>query len=60
MASVETDRVFADSKAQVELLSRVQESLARAADKSESLLEAIESSEARAGDSEVGGAPRGL
>ena len=57
MASVETDRVFADSKAQVELLSRVQESLTRAADKSESLLEAIESSEARAGDNEVGGAP---
>ena len=41
-------RVLADSKSLVELFTRLQENLGRATDKNESLLEAIESSEARA------------
>lgn len=41
-------RVLADSKSLVELFTRLQENLGKATDKNESLLEAIESSEARA------------
>ncbi len=44
----QAEEVLADSKALVELLSRLQDELTRAADKNDSLLEAIESSEARA------------
>ena len=45
------DRVFADSKTLVELFRRLQENLTKASDKNDTLLESIESSEARAGDS---------
>jgi len=46
-----SERVLGDSKALVELFTRLQENLGKATDKNESLLEAIESSEARASNS---------
>ena len=49
MEEVEASReVVSEAKAASELLTRLQESLARAADKNDSLLEAIEATEARA------------
>ena len=49
MEKVEASReVVSEAKAASELLTRLQESLARAADKNDSLLEAIEATEARA------------
>lgn len=55
--------MVSQAKATSELLTKLQESLARAADKNDSLLEAIEATEARAtredqGDSEVSRAER--
>jgi len=50
-----SERVLGDSKALVELFTRLQENLGKATDKNESLLEAIESSEARASNSSGGG-----
>ena len=47
----ETDRVFAETKALIELLTRVQENLTKSSDKNDALLEAIESTEARASES---------
>ena len=64
MEEVEAGReVVSEAKATSELLKKLQESLARAADKNDSLLEAIEATEARAsregqGDSEVSQADR--
>lgn len=55
------EEVLTDSKAIAELLAHLQDELKRAADKNDSLLEAIESSEARvSGDvpGEVGGVAR--
>ena len=43
-----TREIVSEAKAMSELLARLQESLARAADKNDSLLEAIEATEARA------------
>ena len=48
------DQVLADSKSLVELFTRLHETLAKAASKNDCLLEAIESSQARA--SEAGSA----
>lgn len=59
----QTDQVFADTKALAELLKRLQENLTRSSDKNDGLLEAIESTEARAseamGGGEVGYSSRG-
>ena len=54
-----TEAVVKEAKTMSELLARLQESLARAADKNDSLLEAVEATEARAsregqGEGEVG------
>jgi len=46
-----SERVLGDSKALVELFTRLQENLGKATDKNEGLLEAIEAAEARASDS---------
>lgn len=54
MASGNRDQVLIDSKSLVELFTRLQETLSKAASKNDSLLEAIESSQARA--SEAGSA----
>ena len=57
MASKE-EKVRTDSKTTLELLQRLQETLAKASDKIDNLLESIESSEARAqetGSGEVNG-----
>ncbi len=48
------EAVLADAKALAELLARLQDELRRAADKNDSLLEAIESSEARASSDAAG------
>lgn len=49
MEEIEAGRgVVSEAKATSELLARLQESLARAADKNDSLLEGIEATEARA------------
>ena len=49
MEEIEAGReVVTEAKTASELLARLQESLARAADKNDSLLEAIETTEARA------------
>lgn len=58
MAAEQAKKTVSEAKATSELLVRLQESLARATDKNDSLLEAIESTEARAsegGGSEVRG-----
>lgn len=54
MSSGNKDKVLSDSKSLVELFTRLNETLSKAASKNESLLEAIESSQARA--SEAGNA----
>lgn len=49
MEDTESSReIVSEAKATSDLLTRLQESLARAADKNDSLLEAIEATEARA------------
>lgn len=49
------DQVLQQSKELVELFSRLQENLSKSSDKNESLLEAIESSEAKAAETGVNG-----
>jgi hypothetical protein len=53
-SSTGRDQVLTDSKSLVELFTRLHETLTKAASKNDSLLEAIESSQARA--SEAGSA----
>ena len=50
MAAEQAKKTVGEARATSELLVRLRESLARAADKNDSLLEAIESTEARAGE----------
>lgn len=50
MAAME-EKLVLDSKSTLELLTRLQESLTKASDKIDSLLESIESAEARAEES---------
>lgn len=50
MSAGNKDKVLCDSKSLVELFTRLHETLSKASSKNESLLEAIESSQARASD----------